>query len=785
MAKKKRGGAPSPGPANAAPEIPGTLPVASRTRILRGCEALSLLLAAAFLAARPLISAEPFGPAHNVALSCAPLLAWLVAVLARAALAPTLPLPRPSVSVPLAGFLLLVLLSPLIASSTWPAATTAAVWIAHLSLFQLVGLFDRARNLARTLTAVLLASVAIILLQALYQFWVQIPETRTAIIEDPGRMHFIDAALREEFLTRLWTNEPYGPFLTSNTLAGFLAVTFPLVLLPGAWVLRDRSGAEGRSRLRASVFPALGVVAVVLLVLTGSKGGFGAFAVTVAAWTAMEKREALRRHALAITVAAGILAAVGAWAVLGWSADPLGLKNPHSSMGFRLGYWSAAWRMTLEHPVTGVGLDNFADHYLRLKDEAAGEVQRAHNDWLQLAAELGFPGAFLFAAFWFGVIAPSARRGAADPDPPVPPADPEAPPADPGAADALPPSLAAWLGGGAGALAVAATDVAHISVSAVGDLPCFAPVVVVGLWLGVYVLSVRALDRIRFDRVRAGELACALAAGLLGFLAHSAVDMNLYVHGYSGLVFLLGGVLLSLASVPETVPVTPRTRRTALLACALLVLGAIGGWYVVFQRLVPAESLRDEARYGTSTGPLNRDQRRERLLQSVTLNPWDPAAFAALGAVLHEDCRSLGPIRGSHRDLSERILEPCEETAARASASAPHNPALAATLAGVLWDHARILGRHAEQNPREAETDRRGARRALDRALDAVRRAVEGYPGNAHYRHLHARILDDLDRREAARPEYEAALGLSRRQVLERLRLTPETVAQIRARLGG
>jgi len=87
------------------------------------------------------------------------------------------------------------------------------------------------------------------------------------------------------------------------------------------------------------------------------------------------------------------------------------LTSGHSVYG-RLATWKAALKMTLDRPVTGVGLANYTD-YFREKYSPEGEVQESvqdtraaaapHNNLLWVAAELGLAGLALYAFAHFQI----------------------------------------------------------------------------------------------------------------------------------------------------------------------------------------------------------------------------------------------------------------------------------------------------------------------------------------------------------------------------------------------
>jgi len=75
------------------------------------------------------------------------------------------------------------------------------------------------------------------------------------------------------------------------------------------------------------------------------------------------------------------------------------LVNP-SSLELRKTYWQVGLRMIAHHPLTGVGLGNFKIAYRRYQFLGAGDVEAAHNDFLEYFATTGLLGGALFTGFW-------------------------------------------------------------------------------------------------------------------------------------------------------------------------------------------------------------------------------------------------------------------------------------------------------------------------------------------------------------------------------------------------
>ena len=83
--------------------------------------------------------------------------------------------------------------------------------------------------------------------------------------------------------------------------------------------------------------------------------------------------------------------------------SPLG--RAERSVNIRLGVWGNTLEMIRSNPVAGVGIGNFAVNYPRFASEAPDgtrvdeRVDSAHNDYVELVAEVGWLGAGLFG--WF------------------------------------------------------------------------------------------------------------------------------------------------------------------------------------------------------------------------------------------------------------------------------------------------------------------------------------------------------------------------------------------------
>jgi O-antigen ligase len=107
------------------------------------------------------------------------------------------------------------------------------------------------------------------------------------------------------------------------------------------------------------------------------------------------------------------LATVGFVAVLVGTLNkgPLASLLYKDSVTYRGDYWRAGWRMTLENPVFGVGLDSYGDWYRRSRTIEAAlrrgpEIvsNAAHNVFLDISAHGGFPLVLIYIALMALVV---------------------------------------------------------------------------------------------------------------------------------------------------------------------------------------------------------------------------------------------------------------------------------------------------------------------------------------------------------------------------------------------
>jgi O-antigen ligase len=179
-----------------------------------------------------------------------------------------------------------------------------------------------------------------------------------------------------------------------NELATILVVALTLALGLAA-VLR------GSPVLRLLAFGAVAICAAGIF-LTGSRGGLVALAVAMLAFLLTGSRFRGRLLLVAIALA---FATIGYYNSIASPETRERLTDVESGSG-RTDLWEIGWRMVEDQPVRGVGGGNFetvSPNYLlqpgaieRAEFFISSDPKVAHNSYLEIWAELGAVGLFLF-----------------------------------------------------------------------------------------------------------------------------------------------------------------------------------------------------------------------------------------------------------------------------------------------------------------------------------------------------------------------------------------------------
>jgi O-antigen ligase len=205
-----------------------------------------------------------------------------------------------------------------------------------------------------------------------------------------------------------------GFYGSPNNLALYMGRVFPLTLVVAVFSASSLRVGHIKETWRRWAYSLAATAMVAALFLTYSRGawllGIPAavlFALIVPVASGLHGR----RRVWALVIGLLLVAVVGA-ALAGGTGRLASLANPtQGTTFFRLQLWRSSWTMARDHPLFGVGLDNFLyqyrTHYVLPTAWEEFNLSHPHNLVLDFWLRLGLPGLVLLG--WF--LAAFFRRG--------------------------------------------------------------------------------------------------------------------------------------------------------------------------------------------------------------------------------------------------------------------------------------------------------------------------------------------------------------------------------------
>ena len=260
----------------------------------------------------------------------------------------------------------------------------------------------------KRIEAVLYAIAAVGSITAVYSliqyFWVnamvieQYRQNPNAILNQLGIAK--DSFQQMLFEHSLYSRDVKGFFTTGNSAGSFAILTSfaSLALFVGS--------LSKQNKRQTAISAAMLTLCLAGLIIPQSKGAIAAFCAAVVmliVYLAAGKIVAKYKN-LVFTFVVTIIAVVIAFIVSYGTKH--GTLPGGNSMLVRWQYWTATAKMSLDHPLKGIGGGNFASWYPYYKNPAALEtVADPHNFLLSLSAEYGFIGtAGFIAAFLLPIL---------------------------------------------------------------------------------------------------------------------------------------------------------------------------------------------------------------------------------------------------------------------------------------------------------------------------------------------------------------------------------------------
>jgi O-antigen ligase len=363
-----------------------------------------LALITALIVARPLVLGEDPGLLNRLssAWSLVLTLLWLIAGIGWAVWRAWSGQTRwrgSAVEVGLLGAAALMWVSAAVAAHyKHPALLIASEWLVLLCAFCLVRQLARTSGDDRGLLAALLASAVSISAFALYQYTVEFPELRrtygTSLEALLNAMAAENVVANPELLQRrLMDDNVFGTYSHPNSLAGYLALLFPVAI---GWTLKANGQKEnGKPHhfyhllLTFSLAAAGTLLVGMALWLTHSRGAILGSVLVGLAVFAVYGRRFLAAYRRPFLIGLAVVAVCTLFLFrTDWAAR--GIQKFWESSVKRTDYWIATWSMICDHPWLGVGPGNFGRLYPSyMLPRAFEQVKDPHNFLLELWATGG------------------------------------------------------------------------------------------------------------------------------------------------------------------------------------------------------------------------------------------------------------------------------------------------------------------------------------------------------------------------------------------------------------
>jgi O-Antigen ligase len=257
-------------------------------------------------------------------------------------------------------------------------------------------------------------------------------ESLYGLAQNPGGWQYIWVYRRVYY-----TGSATGTYINHNHFAGLLEMILPLTFALAFYHWRKAARNPRRRRRFVDWISRIGhvdiatsvvlmiaaVLIVVAIAFSLSRMGIisALFSVLVLVAFMYAGRQATRLNWKLLFVCISFSAIVASWIGAGPVVEHFArlshdepLAGNHAEG--RLALWRDVGRLIGSHPVTGVGLGCFEFAFTRFQTtELTLIIDHAHNDYLELAAELGIPAAAVFFGLIFAVLARSTRASLRSP----------------------------------------------------------------------------------------------------------------------------------------------------------------------------------------------------------------------------------------------------------------------------------------------------------------------------------------------------------------------------------
>lgn len=185
-----------------------------------------------------------------------------------------------------------------------------------------------------------------------------------------------------------------------NEIAGALAWLTPLMV---GLALRPALEQERWRPLLRTISATAAALLLIALLLGQSRFAIGGVLIGLALLLWTQTRGRWRAGLMITLVLVGLLQAVILFNLLPSSGDAGLNERDENTISTRGEIWASSLKMLNDHPVTGIGMAMFRaavrqppyeiEYYVQ---QGRGGPPHAHNEWVQMAAEMGWPGLLAF-----------------------------------------------------------------------------------------------------------------------------------------------------------------------------------------------------------------------------------------------------------------------------------------------------------------------------------------------------------------------------------------------------
>jgi tetratricopeptide (TPR) repeat protein len=487
------------------------------------------------------------------------------------------------------------------------AINAAVDWLCYPVLAFVVAQVLDSRWRRQAALAVVLAAGLAQAMECAEQTFVSFPQTRAEYeankVEFWGRQGVeLDSSKVVLFEQRLKSQEATG-FLSHSNVTGS-------VLILGAFAAAGAAIGRGRGGSAAPLWGLAGALVAAAL-LTRSRGAIVAAGGGIIVWLAVVRlRPWITQHARAAFFGGWAIAAAGVLAVIGHGLYHGSL--PGSSLNFRWQYWETSAAMLADHPLFGVGAENFGRHYTQYKTIGSSEeVSNPHNLFVHFATNWGIIGLIGGVVMLVGATWRISRPGAG-----LPSTAAEAAPREP---------IPAWAW--VAALLLAIPIGRRFLVGSDDPAYLYYTTVVTGFAWSLGLVAAWPWRESADNDERASRLGIAL--GLLAFVAHDLINFALFVPGAATTCFALFGIAAAGRTPAATVvDAVPGKRGRPLAAAAPLMAAVAAVALVMWFAVLPVGRAAGLMRQADAIGP---DPAAADLYASAAAaDPLDPTPLVKL-----------------------------------------------------------------------------------------------------------------------------------------------------------